>query len=258
MIDCLIFSKNRAAQLDLLLQSIEKFAPSLYNSITVLTKHTTEEHKMSYAKLQKGYPNVYLVDELNFDKDVKNFIKTSDQPLYTFLVDDDIFFRPVKITPEQIHELIYHTTRVFSLRLGKQYKYIKDFYLYKDYMMLPRQSNIKCATYPMSVDGNIFDTKKIGNCIDKIDFINPNKLESKLHHNFANKFSNIYCVPDQCLVGVPINRVSDTSRCIYGEEYGMNENEICNRFMNGERFYLEDIDFSKVNNTHVELKMKMR
>ena len=258
MIDCLIFSKNRAAQLDLLLQSIKQYAPNLYNSIIVLYKATNDQHKLSYAKLQNGYPNVHLLDELDFNKDVKHFINNSKQPLYSFLVDDDVFFRKVNITPQQIHELIYHTTRVFSVRLGKQYKYIKDFYLYKDYMMLPRQGNVKCATYPMSLDGNIFDRKKLMNCIDKINFINPNKLESKLHHNFANKFSNIYSTPDQCLVGVPINRVSDTSGCAYGEQYGMHEDEICERLLSGERFHLEDIDFGKVNNTHVELDLKMR
>lgn len=257
MINCIIFSKNRAAQLHLLLQSIEKYAPNLYSHIIIICQFTTTEHREAYRLSIRGLTKIFpqLKMQVNFEHDVKHYL-SQDYPLTTFLVDDDVFFRPVKITPQEIHEIIYHTSRVFSLRLGKQYKYLKEFFLYRNYMTIPRNENVKCAAYPLSLDGNMFDTKFITKLIDRITFINPNKLESRLQ-KFTSKCSNIYSTPDQCLVGIPINRVSSTSHCSYGEKYALHEDEICNRFLQGDKFNLDQIDFSNVNDTHVELKLQM-
>ena len=257
MINCIIFSKNRAAQLHLLLQSIEKYAPHLYSSITVIYQFTTDEHREAYGLVSRGLkkimPNLEL--QVNFEQDIKRHL-SADCPLTTFLVDDDVFFRPVIISIEQIHDIIYHTSRVFSLRLGKQYKYLREFFLYGHYMTIPRNENVKCAAYPLSLDGNIFDTKFISKLINQISFTNPNKLESRLQ-KFTPKCSNIYSTPDQCLVGIPVNRVSNTSHCSYGERYGLHEDDICARFLRGEEFDINQIDFSSVNDTHVELKLPM-
>jgi len=265
MIDCIIFSKNRAAQLQLLIESIERFAPRLYNNIYVIYKATTKDHETTYNYVASKYYHITFIEEENlvdnqFEKITKsiiNHINSYNTPLLTFLVDDDIFFRPPRIKSEQIHEIIYHTKRVFSLRLGKRYKYLKDFMVHKNYITIPRDINVKCAAYPLSVDGNIFDTKFITKLIDKISFINPNKLESRLQ-KFTPQCSNMFSVIEQCLVGVPINRVSDTSHCTFGENHYLNEDEICKQFLEGKRFNLDDISFKGINNTHVELKMEMK
>ena len=51
MIDCLIFSKDRACQLHLLLDSLAANAPGLFSEIGILYKATTKESYEAYELL---------------------------------------------------------------------------------------------------------------------------------------------------------------------------------------------------------------
>ena len=84
-ITTIIFSKNRACQLELLLRSLNMPA-------TVLYTHDPE-FKLGYEKLIGMYPSVKFVCETNFKEQLTELVGTGGE--YTmFLVDDDVMIEP--------------------------------------------------------------------------------------------------------------------------------------------------------------------
>ena len=72
MIDIIIWSKNRAAQLDLLLRSIRDHFPDA-GTVLVLYHATTEAFNYGYNKLKmKAFPfQTKYIQQENYDSDIK-------------------------------------------------------------------------------------------------------------------------------------------------------------------------------------------
>ena len=66
----IIFSKDRAMQLDLLIRSLVNY-PKV-EKVYVLYCATNERHKKSYEDIDKNYASINLVEEKCFYEDVKN------------------------------------------------------------------------------------------------------------------------------------------------------------------------------------------
>ena len=86
----LIFSKNRAQQLNLLLKSLYKNAPQ-FPDISVIHTWSSEQFKLGYDKLIKIYPDVKFVVENGFRNTTLQVIEKSTE-LICPMVDDDIFW----------------------------------------------------------------------------------------------------------------------------------------------------------------------
>src|SRR3990170_6252117 len=84
-INTIIFSKNRACQLELLLHSLNIPA-------TVLYTHSPE-FKAGYSQVKKMYTAVKFVRETDFRKQLIDLV-TRGGKYVLFLVDDDVMIRP--------------------------------------------------------------------------------------------------------------------------------------------------------------------
>ena len=72
----IIFSKNRASQLHLLLESLEKNSNLLFDSIKVIYIHTNEEYGKGYQKLINVFNSVNFILENNFSVDtLESYLK---------------------------------------------------------------------------------------------------------------------------------------------------------------------------------------
>ena len=94
MISAIVFSKDRAAQLDLLLRSINKNCPHFFE-VCVLYTYSNEEFKQGYSLIQDKYPShdrYHWVDQTDFQKDLENLVDRSKQIL-VFLTDDDHVYK---------------------------------------------------------------------------------------------------------------------------------------------------------------------
>ncbi len=219
--NAIIFSKNRAMQLDCLLRSIEKNMP--FVNPVIIYKNTSAFYSAGYNKIQTRW----LLKEKNLKKDILDFMTTE----YTcFLVDDDIVFDNVNRIPK------LNKNQTYSIRLG------------------PNIKNKKHLNYPFSLDGNFFLTYNIKPLIKSIDFSNPNKLESMLHHRFSKNWHTIY--NKQRLVGICHNRVSNTSHCSFTGKYS--EENLNQMFIDGQVIDFENMDFSNINNVHSEIDYKFK
>jgi hypothetical protein len=200
VIDVLVFSRDRAAQLDLLLRSIEKHGPWLYKTVTVLHTFSSPEFGLGYRDVIAEHPWVRFVPEVNFESDVRNWLERHTGETVSFLVDDCVFYRDA-YQPEMLP---------WSFRGG-------------DY------------DYPFSLDGNVYAKSDVIALLEGVPFTGPTELESQGHlHRGRLPFTHMnHDVP--CLVGVPANKVSTASQM---PDMGLDPRWLNERYLAGDRLQL--------------------
>ncbi len=264
----IIFSKNRACQLELLLTSIERFAPNLFDGITVLYK-ALDEYLVAYHKLIEMKPNIKFVRETNFRSDVLTLIDDS-YDFTSFLVDDAVFYGEVTNTKEEICNEITDDVVCFSLRLGKNCCYSHPANLH--YTLGPhqdfgnmmkfnfREQQAGDFSYPLSVDGHIFKTTFLKTLCLGVNYSNPNSLESALQSFYWTKLlpENIVSFNESKLVSIPVNLVNTTFNNRHGLEFFISEEELNERFMTGYLIDLDQLNFSNINGPHKEIKYEFK
>jgi hypothetical protein len=200
-IDCLIFSKDRPAQLDLLLRSIDRHAPRLYRSLTVLWTISSKEYLPGYGTCANEHLKARFVCELEFEGSVRDWLDLAGE-VVSFLVDDDVFYRD-SIEPLELP---------WSYRGG-------------DY------------DYPFSLDGNVYAKADVLTLLQELRFTDPTQLEALAHEKRARLPFTTVAHGEPCLVGIPANRVSDSSRMPSMDQHQYDLNE---RYLNGERLLLPE------------------
>lgn len=217
MIQIIIFSFNRALQLDALLTSIKKFWNNTGYKLTVLYNTTNSDFQKGYELLQSKYSDCHFIKETNYKTgypisnyfswfNLKKIIKykhcrytksnfrdllikiisESSCEQVMFLTDDSIFIREVEIKKEILNWINQNPNQhSFSLRLGTSINIPP--------IGLPTpEDNIISWTYPQyikyknwgyrfSVDGHIYSKKIILRLITRIIFNNPSTLEAHLY-----------------------------------------------------------------------------
>jgi hypothetical protein len=265
----IIFSKNRACQLSLLLDSLKRNSPLLFDKISVLYKTDSEDYLCGYQKVFDKYPNVYFNNEKNFRNNLFQLIDDNIAAT-TFMVDDAVVYNKILARKIDIIRPVVEDYVIFSLRLGKNCNYshpanlhyelgeheIDGEYITFDYT---KQQNGDFR-YPLSTDGHIFNTKLIKDLLIEIDFSNPNTLEA-----FLQRFVVTNSIPkimksftESKLVSIPVNLVNDTFNNRYGLEFGIHEKELNDKFISGETIDLNAMDFSGVNGPHKEIKYEFK
>jgi hypothetical protein len=261
----LIFSRDRAAQLDLLLSSLEANAGP---GFTIVIWRASDERGLS--DFRAGYQLLFEREregvhgwEQGGDGEFEGMVRTAldlagERTL--LLCDDDVLYRPWK-------EWVYwpESLLCFSLRMGvncaSQYPtgatqaYPGAFYHW------PSQAENGDFGYPGSLDGHQFRTDDLRRMLQGRTFPNPTALECALVegcNELASERPMLSVYSEQRLVGLPLNRVSEQSNVRHGErsEYGapaLNE-----RFLAGDRLDLSAIDFSQVSGAHHELELCWR
>lgn len=258
---CLIFSRDRACQLDALLRSISRNAPQLYSRITVYYKATSEEHHRGYAKcmVKNNFPGrIFFVPEgtVAIQELVRSFVRSDE--FISFLVDDDIIYRPA---PVIIHDFPY------SLRLGVNTRYChaqgqpqRRPILHPDGRGAYRFNWTKAEGdfgYPFSLDGTIYHTVHIDHLISRIEFDSPTRLEAAMDANKMRiTWDSVYCGEHSCLVGLPHNRVTEWAGNPVSGRY--TTEELNRAFLMGHEIDFERMDFSNIYGSHQEVSYEFR
>ncbi len=125
-IDVLIFSKDRPAQLALLLESMERFASFLVPSV-IWKASNTDQHE-AYNRLLNNPRLGITWPEGDFERDVREWIDMGEDT-FGFLVDDDVFWRQA-LVPLALPS---------TYRLGDyDYPWALDGCIYRKDQILPR------------------------------------------------------------------------------------------------------------------------
>jgi hypothetical protein len=211
----IIFSKNRACQLELLLRSmkwgIKEFKDIVIN---ILYTYTDGDFEIGYNKTISLHSdkNILWKKEINFRKNLIEMMDISKK--YTiFFVDDNIFKSPFTFENERIKYFDKHDDiACLSLRLHPNLKYCYPARISQTppkindngvFSWLRQEGDYG---YPMSLDGHLFKTEDILPLLNILIYDNPNSLESNLA-SYPIRKPNMICFDKSVIFNNPINKV---------------------------------------------------
>jgi len=236
-IETIIFSRDRAMQLNLLLDSIVQFDTKKLLDINILYFTSSSLFKQGYEKLKLLYPKykwyentAYSIPNytLNFNllywhnyyswlkyKHLRNnktnfkdllvdILSKSPLSSVMFLTDDSFFYRNIEM-PNVNDRISSISLRHGAQLTGGKYETFEDHIEWDVY----QNDFFTDWGYPFSIDGHIYDRNIILKIARKLIFNNPNSFEGnvvgyvKSHHLFPS----IAAMKTSCLVGTELNRV---------------------------------------------------
>lgn len=253
---CVVFSKDRAMQLDACLRSIDLYAPYT-GPIAVIYTASTPDFEEGYRQLERS-ERVHLVREGDFEADVRDELASAGE-FVVFHTDDDLFFRRSPRAP-----FLPDGYAAFSLRLGRNTTYC---YPYDRPQALPssaatgeilawdwRRAEYDFG-YPLSLNGHVLRTALVQRLLENQRFRNPNELEHELNRRRHFAPPGLLSFASSSLVSVPANLVNAgfANRAAASNE--LSPEALNGRFLAGERIQFEQMDFSTVASPHCELPL---
>ena len=255
MINCLIFTKDRACQLELLLESINKYFDT--EDATMLDMHVLA--KASDEKYREGYEHLlsrHMLDNFHWEKDgnfkdqVMAIVDSFIHDWTVCFLDDDVFVDYVDVA--SFLRRITDDVNALSLRMGVHitYCYPKDRPMELPGFTVIDRSIIKwnwsdCDFdwgYPMSLGGNVYRAQWLKDFWRKLPFTAPNYIEGYMAMNPPWQRPCQISFTRQKLYNVANNLVQDVCNNRYESK------EIANAVGNLNNMYLDGfkIDLSKI------------
>jgi hypothetical protein len=256
-VTCIVFSKDRAMQLDACLRSIKRYAPYI-GPIVVVYRTTTSSFEAGYATLDRGERTTLMRQSSSFRADVVEALKSAGEYVI-FHTDDDVFFRPSLLRP-----ILNDDFAAFSLRLGLNTTYCHTRNRSQVLPALKRSGALLAwnwsdarddFSYPMSLNGHLFRTSLVKRMLARAHFSNPNELEDELHLRRYLAPRWMLACQASSVVSIPINIVTATHTNRSGSDPALAVEELNKRFLAGERIDLEAMDFSHVEAAHQEVAL---
>lgn len=215
----LIFSKDRAMQLDALLRSISLNCRDIEKvDLKVLYTTSNAHFDEQYQRLKDEYGNIEFIKETDFREQVLSCIPK--YPYVLFLVDDDIFVNDFSIK-SIITDLSDNSDALgFSLRLGENTGYC--YTLYKE-QKLPVFTALQNMTlkycwigceydfgYPLEISSSVYRVGDILPLLIHLPFSNPNTMEANMSLNsaiYSSERPHLLCCKTSLLFNNPVNMV---------------------------------------------------
>tara|TARA_R110000765_G_scaffold100115_1_gene187726 strand:- start:179 stop:1066 length:888 start_codon:yes stop_codon:yes gene_type:complete len=290
MITSIIFSKDRPLQLDLALKSIrENFFSE--NNILVLYKETTG-YAGSYKTLQNEYPDVVFYKQGDsIFQDINRLVSESEDSYIVFFTDDNIFYRKISFTYDDMNLLFKEDLFCLSLRIGvntthreidgvmgndhlpdQAVVFVKDEEK-DDYKFIAwnRMAIKPCGywSYALSVDGHIFEKETIAPVCDELLYQSqyceykgdpkwhdtPNEFESRLQRFQFEVHGGMAAPTYSCVVNSPNNRVQSSHDNLSGRVYPLTPYELNEQFQKGKRLNPDKISFGDIVCPHTEIDL---
>jgi hypothetical protein len=246
-LDVLIFSKDRAAQLDLTLSSMKNhFVDWRDYRFHVLFTYSNEMHKLSYDRVMSLHPEFKWTKETHFRNDTIRIFNSFVGPYVSFLVDDDVFIDNMSLDcPEFKRFSSDPSIAVLSPRIAP---YVN--YCYTARIGTPPPAifngspwvwNWKDSAlqgdwnYPMSIASlHIFRKEDLIQPINNVLFRAPNSFEGNcLAPNPPHHRPNMICF-DRCKVICGTNNRVQTENANYHEN-SHTPDGLCHGFLSGKR-----------------------
>jgi len=244
-IDVLIWSKDRACQLDLLLRSIKDNFDN-YGNIFVRYDYSNEDFKKGYEKIKnKIYclPLIFLKYK-DLETDTKYIINKEFITKYMVAIcDDDVFINHTNI--DEIMKEYKEDVCAISLRMSKNITWC---YGTQKSSPLPKfepcgnflkwkWTNSDPSTdwgYPSAVNIHIYRTDWYREVIKNLHFDTPNKLEYLFNTNRKIFKPYIISFNETKVLNIPVNQVQKLSPTNpYGKKFAYTRKELNDKFLNG-------------------------
>ncbi len=255
-IEVVVFSKDRACQLEALLRSMDElFIRPHYRHVL---HHASEPgYEAAYAELAREHPEVDWVREEDFRSDFLKLVRecAARSRFLMFLVDDIAFTRSFD---GQWHlETLDEDPDVLAvcLRLGENVRFCHPRNaattppdLSRDPRWAWKTASPGYWNYPMSQDGNIFRSRDLVDYFPTFSFHNPNSLESATAGRPLEQ-PLLAAEPEPYLVNLALNRVQDTYR---NPSAGISTEWLNQRYLEGARVDIHGLRESQFDSCHIE------
>lgn len=248
----LIFSRDRAAQLDLLLQSIERnMTPE---ETTVLWTASNEQFAVGYENVVSPQTDfVFQETEAEFDTALRETLAASET--VTFFCDDDIVFRPVPAPPSS---LLTDGVLCVRMSVGRETRNMvlpAGFPVWEWSLLEPHDFG-----FVGGVDGDTYRSHHALAALGGETIGNPTWVETDMSLSFrrTEALPLAACFPNQCVVGNAVNRVSPSSGVGCGFVFPQTAAALNKRFVRGERINYDKLDFAGIDSCHHEILLQWK
>lgn len=272
----IIFSKDRALQLDALLRSMEFNCSDYHNQkIAVIYKYSSEVYDQAYNQLVERYSdkkNIKFIREINFKSQLINEISHEDFIL--FLVDDNIFIRKFNLEFLASQLNIHDDSLGLSLRLGRNttYCYTKNqkqslpnfeevytnkLYRISKYLWIDAENDFG---YPLELSSSMYRVKDIIELIQQKEYSNPNTLETLLSNStdlFQRTHPNLLCNELSLAFCLPLNMVqNEYLNNRVGENNNYSSSRLNQLYLSGYQIDVTQFKDFIPNSCHQEIDLK--
>lgn len=269
----IIFSKDRAPQLDLLLRSMERNVDKLcHQNVFVVFKASSREFADGYRKTVAdwgrkdkgtGYVTWLNEDASSFKQRLLDIFQTEEvrsNPFTMFLVDDIVFTHEFSNADEEFDFLLENKDLLgLSLRLDPQktYCYAIDQEmkvpesLHTDFLCYPWHGKDGDFGYPMSVDGTVFRTNEILPLVQNLHYWNPNAFEAALSQHPIQR-PHMLAYKQAKLVNIPVNRTQDTFNNRHANLEEAQLSLLNKEYLDGKKIDYEPFDKLQTPSVHFE------
>jgi hypothetical protein len=225
MTSCVVvFSKDRALQLDGTLRSFDRYARNTRGwERLVLYADSTPRHAGQYLRLARELPAWRFVRERSFQEEVLRVVDGKD--LVLWVVDDTLFVRTFDLAALSAHLLAQPTVAGVSLRLGSNTTHSHGAKallppmerLDEDARKYEWRSAEGEFAYPFEVSSSIYRTADLLPALSSGQYGNPSMLEGVLAQLAASTpCQDLICLEQSAAFSAPLNRVQTT----YANEHG--------------------------------------
>ena len=224
MTNLIIWSKDRACQLHLLLESLEKYSGNTFSKVFIIYTHSSKAYSDAYISLRKRFTKPIFIEESSFYNDTMRVLNENATNI-AFSTDDNVCFDSFNLSYLSLKN------EVFSLRLGLNTliqnhiagtmqiplnRYVSDGDLISwNHLDFDPMVNYG---YPCSLDMHIFNREKMLNIVKQFSFKNTNELESNLVR-FRFEFSSISAFRSNKIVNIPCNNMSNYTQINLNNKY---------------------------------------
>lgn len=273
-IPTLIVSKDRAAQLDLLLNSIDKNAHGLFD-ISVIFKSSNDFFWRGYERLADIWKNIKFQEEwIKPEVDFFGWLNRNEHDLTVLFADDCIFYRPCMVWEDDLLRLFnMQNMWSFSYRLGDNITvqdYTRNTTADKPTIFAEKYNSIfwdyrrvkpdHSFGWPCGIDAFVYRTRDLKWLLEGKSFASFNDLEGLMIKSIREKSPSQYLMacPLQSNVFVQqINIVHDKGLNNIGK-FRVSLQELNEKFISGERISLESMSFEGINCSHGEIEWKYK
>ena len=213
-IPALIFSKNRASQLRLLIESLYFNATGIFQPY-IVWKANTPQFEEGYYKLFSENMNIFHIRESYILNNFYGFLHKFKDGHFALFMDDCIFYKPLRNSPEELIAKMDEDTWCLSLRLGQNItketkKPIVPTSENEGFIKYKFKNHEACDSYGFcfSWDGVIYKTQDVLNLFNETTFLEtdnqwaifPQKVENFTQNNRDDIKKNLICCPKESRV----------------------------------------------------------
>jgi hypothetical protein len=259
----IIFSKNRALQLEACLRSMRQLYSDYYKNINiVLYTYTDNEYKEGYDKLISEYKDFIFIRETVLKDDILDILLNNENEKYVvFYCDDDIWKEPFNNNFKEF-DIFDKNEKIscYSLRLHPKIircytqntntappKFYSDEILVWNWIGLPADWG-----YPMSVDGHIFKLDYMITLLRRLSFTNVTLLEANMALNEPKDKPYMICNLKSNIMNIPLNSINNNPHML---NMHVDPKSLNNLFLSGKIIDTKSLEHFENISAHQEVKL---